>query len=332
MAKFDTTLLDKYLKNQCTVQEAKLVLQWLETPEGQQYYAERIDAGLARLDQERLILPPHPVDYDKILQAIYTYEEGKDDLQPAPARLIPLIGWGHWWKVAASVSGLLLVAVWLFFALNKQEKITTAYGEIRTISLPDGSSVTLNSNSSLRYTNDWDSQTPREVWVEGEAFFSVIHTFNHQKFIVHSKKLLVEVLGTQFSVDNRRERNRVVLNNGKVQLKNSPEAAPLLVMKPGEMVEFSQQRHEFKQVRVDAEQTNAWRNNKLIFDNTPLSEIFQLLEDNYGIQVQIKDSTLLTKKYKGSSPSTNSTILLEKLAKLYDLKIRKEDEQIIVTD
>jgi ferric-dicitrate binding protein FerR (iron transport regulator) len=72
--------------------------------------------------------------------------------------------------------------------------------------LPDNSTVILNANSSLRYQENWEAELLREVWVDGEAFFSVVHTHNHQRFRVNvTDDLKVEVLGTEFNVKDRRK-------------------------------------------------------------------------------------------------------------------------------
>lgn len=83
----------------------------------------------------------------------------------------------------------------------------TQYGEQRVVELPDHSVVSLNANSTLRFRNDWSqANTLREVWLDGEAFFSVQKqegAAGPAKFIVHTNDLDVEVLGTRFNVSNR---------------------------------------------------------------------------------------------------------------------------------
>jgi len=100
-------------------------------------------------------------------------------------------------------------AVW---SLNK-----TAFGEMKELNLPDGSTVILNSNSTLKYDSNWLNTATREVWLEGEAFFEI----NKQplkgaaQFIVHSNDTKVAVLGTVFNVYNRNENIAVVLESEK---------------------------------------------------------------------------------------------------------------------
>jgi ferric-dicitrate binding protein FerR (iron transport regulator) len=123
------------------------------------------------------------------------------------------------YKVAATLLFLMAVSLWWYSSSQGLLEIRTAFGEQRSVTLPDQSSVVLNGNSTLRYASHWDKDSPREVWIEGEGFFSVIHTKSHQKFVVHGvSQLNVEVLGTKFNVKTRQSDSEVMLAEGKVKL------------------------------------------------------------------------------------------------------------------
>ena len=98
--------------------------------------------------------------------------------------------------IAASLAGLIALGAG-FWMLSQQDIIyKTAYGETKTVELPDGSKVTLNTNSNIRIKHAWNAEIPREVWLDGEAFFKVSHQGNNQKFVVHTQDNVdVEVLG-----------------------------------------------------------------------------------------------------------------------------------------
>ena len=78
-------------------------------------------------------------------------------------------------KIAAVLAGLILLVFFFYTNGKRQVPVTfhTAYGEIRTVRLPDGSEVTLYANTKLRYTSGHRSE--REVWLAGEAAFKVKH-------------------------------------------------------------------------------------------------------------------------------------------------------------
>ncbi|WP_439488249.1 FecR family protein [Algoriphagus sp.] len=112
------------------------------------------------------------------------------------------------WKLAAGILAVLFsVATGYWLMLPRQVEFVTDYGETLDITLPDSSTVKLNSNSRLTYSDNWEEQTVREITIEGEAFFSVVHKVDHQPFrVLSSKGVTIEVLGTEFNVYNLQKR------------------------------------------------------------------------------------------------------------------------------
>jgi ferric-dicitrate binding protein FerR (iron transport regulator) len=238
--------------------------------------------------------------------------------------------------VAAAVS-LLLIALAAWFVLEKFRGETiyqTAYGEIRTITLPDQSVVTLNANSQLTLPRNWNSQASREVWLEGEAFFDVKHLSTHQKFLVHtSDNFTIEVLGTSFNVFKRESGTRVVLQSGKVKLNigNAQKAADL-IMRPGELVELEPEKGTYSRKTVNPQIASAWKSRKLIFDNTPLSDIVSLLKESYGLQVNVSHPDLLNKKVFGSCPTDDVDVLLAAISKPFGLSVTRNGNEVFISN
>ena len=243
-----------------------------------------------------------------------------------------------WQKVAAVFIGLGILSASLLFMLHDTTvHYTTQYGETKTVVLPDSSTVILNANSTLTYHSNWDSKTLRNVALKGEAFFSVMHTANHQKFIVHTSNLAVEVVGTEFNVNNRRGETQVVLNRGKVKLNLPADATegstgnqpqPVL-MKPGELVEYREESHQINKKVVDTEPYISWKDNLLIFEDTPVREIIRVLEDNYGLQVMVKDSTLVNRKFSATYPADDIEVLLRALSKSFSMSVSADNNQVV---
>ncbi|WPP48020.1 FecR family protein [Catalinimonas niigatensis] len=244
------------------------------------------------------------------------------------------------WKVAASITiGLLgsaIFSLWLYS--SSYTSVTTAYGEMREIQLPDSSWVVLNANSSLRYEENWKSGTEREVWLEGEAFFKVKKRLSgsttpssanpYIKFTVHAGPLDVEVLGTEFSVNRRDENTQVVLNEGVVRVKDIQEKQEDIVLKPGEMLSYNNK--ELLLSQVDASTKISWKDELVIFDDEPLSKIFKRIEHTYGYEIQLKDKTILERRFSGSYPRDSIKVLLDKMEKLYQFNITENDRKIII--
>lgn len=226
--------------------------------------------------------------------------------------------------IAATIT-LLLASVFVFhsFFQDDSEFYVTKFGETISVTLPDNSVVTLNSNSTLKYNKEWGGNEERMVWLNGEAYFSVVHTETDQKFsVITSNGVKVEVLGTEFNVNRRNGRTRVVLKSGKVKLSiNKPNIQEEMVMKPGELVEVMDTSRAVVKRLVNTEVYTSWRCKKLVFDNTSLNEIVDLLEESYGLTVEVSNAELLRKQISGSVPSNNTNLLMDGLSEAFDLDI-----------
>jgi transmembrane sensor len=238
--------------------------------------------------------------------------------------------WSRWYSIAAVF--LLATAAVIYVFVNRQQTITiqTAFGESRSLFLPDSTKVTLNANSVLRYTADFNDKN-REVWLDGEAFFAVVRKKDNQNFRVHTGELQVEVLGTRFNVNTRRGTSKVVLEEGKVKL-DIPDGdkSSQLIMLPGEFVEVSGKTKKIEKKKVEVDNYSSWRLNKLMFVGTSLKEIAQLLEDNYGYNVKFKNDSLKDLLFTGSAAVDNPRELIEKLNKVFDLNIQQEEANELI--
>jgi transmembrane sensor len=235
-------------------------------------------------------------------------------------------------RVAAVI--VVTAIVGLFYLLKDNKpwvEYQTAYGETRSITLPDGSSVVLNANSKLTVFSDWNEQPEREIMLDGEAFFSVVHKTNNQPFkVITAEGVTVEVLGTTFNVYNRTNGTKVVLNSGQIRLNLPTEQSETVLMKPGEMVEYKEQH--YKKRAVNPQLYSAWTNNKIILDHTSLGEMVYMLRDSYGLEVKVSDIKLLEETVSGSMPLGDPEVLLSQMAKAFQLKIKRENNVIVVEE
>jgi ferric-dicitrate binding protein FerR (iron transport regulator) len=235
-----------------------------------------------------------------------------------------------WLRIAASFAALLLAAAgYVWYTYTARTTLRTGYGETRRIVLADRSVVTLNANSSLSYRRHWGGNGNREVWLEGEAFFEVVHTINHRKFVVHAAgNLDVEVLGTKFNVYGRKRSTRVLLNDGKVQLNIGQDRRRQVTMRPGELVELDATGGYVRKV-VDPAQHASWVHRYLLFKDTPAGEVVALLEDTHGVTVELPDPALLQSKITGRVPINNLESLLFALSESLDCDVSRDGGRIV---
>ncbi len=261
-------------------------------------------------------------------------------LEGRPARFrtgLPAL-W-RWAAVLVLVAGAGLLAYFLTGPGSRPE-YATDYGETRTFALPDGSSVTLNAHSTLRVAGDWQDQPVREVWLEGEAFFRVKKATGHQpdrpeavpaKFIVHTKDLDVEVLGTQFNVSTRQDQTEVVLQSGKVQL-NLNALDQHVLMRPGEGVTFAQGRTRWNKRPVNVPAHRAWLEKKWVLEETPLRKVAVMIADTYGVTVRPADEHLMNRKITGIIPTDHLDTLLEALSLSLNVQITRQGNQVLIAE
>lgn len=239
---------------------------------------------------------------------------------------------------AAAIMALLLLAGSGWWLVNKlgqpgEAVLKTSYGQKRSLFLPDGTSVILNANSTLRYRSDWPEGKAREVTLDGEAFFHVSQRESEGKpikFTVRAGGLAVEVLGTQFNVLHRAEKTQVVLEKGKVRLRSAATSQPLLDMTPGETAVYSQTDQLISRQQVDPQLYDAWRDNRLVFDNTPLSEVAEIIRQTYGKSITFADPDLMSRRLSGTIPSDDLGRLTIALARAFNLRITERGDALLI--
>jgi len=323
-------LLFRYFAGATTAFQKRLIDEWAKSLENRERFYEALEAWEAQYPQ---YLPDVAAARQRHLARLANPDLNSRVHWPFEP-LNPFFQFRRWlrWGIAASVA-LLLGSGWVFRDSLLHETHATAYGETRSLTLPDGSLVTLNANSRLRFPRFGFGKRTREVALTGEASFRVVHTPDDRRFVVKTdQRFEVVVLGTEFTVYNRQRGGRVVLNRGKVQLRYDQGAIThQLMMKPGDAVTLDRRGHfRLRQLR-QPENAAAWRENRFVFEETTLAEIAQLFEETYGLHLQIPDPDLARWTVSGSFTARNAHELLESLTQAASLNYVRRDDRIILT-
>jgi transmembrane sensor len=283
-----------------------------ELPAGQITQAESLLLEKIRQVENRMI----PSDTAEPAAAIGTPGSGK----------MVTISPRRWYMTAASV---ILLAAGLYGGyrwLARSPELRTAYGEVRENKLPDGTEVVVNADSKLIYSTGWKDGKDREVWLKGEAFFHVSKTPLKSRFIVHTDHFDIIVTGTQFNVVNRSGKTNIMLKEGSVILHT--DEGKEMKMIPGDFVEYQGTRLEKRCVKNDS--LLAWKEHKLIFDNTPLHELVRIIHEHYGVTVQPADEATGDKGISGILPNDNLDVLLQALEATGDFKVVRQGDSILI--
>tara|TARA_R110000868_G_scaffold121812_1_gene322932 strand:+ start:1056 stop:1961 length:906 start_codon:yes stop_codon:yes gene_type:complete len=232
----------------------------------------------------------------------------------------------------AAAAVVLVVSMMAALSIDKVRH-QTAYGEVASVQLPDGTLVTLNGNSQLKYSRlYWWFMEERKVALKGEAFFDVVKRKTKEgdmKFQVFTEHLKVEVLGTAFNVIDRSNQEVVVLEEGSVQVKvlSNETTLPLL---PGEYMSYNKIDNKLEHGSVVTEGYTSWKDNYIILDNKTLGDLARIINTVYGKKVVFKNNADKDIILEGKVPSNEINVLIHALKLATNLKIHMEGDTVFV--
>lgn len=215
------------------------------------------------------------------------------------------------------------------YAAIPMTKIVTQDEDQVTVTLPDGTRVTVNSHSELQYAPQTFCMDTREVTFEGEGYYQVAKDLEHP-FIIHSHGMDIHVLGTEFNFINRKKENtaQVALINGSVKL-TSLVSGKSYTMKPNEIayIDKTTGNMDIQQAK-HIEDVKAWRQKQMRFHDVPLSKVIQEIEAKYGVSIRLEAGTNDT--FTGTLPTNNLQEAIKIVAMSYGLKVNKANKRYIL--
>jgi len=257
----------------------------------------------------------------------YNYKERK--------YIIPLKRAVKW---TSGIAAMLIVYFGLAELMQQGKQVFKSdYGELMTVGFPDESVAILNGNSKVYYVRDWRSDKPRELWMEGEASFKVKHVAIKNRFQqadsfrVHVNGLELTVLGTRFNVKNRRGQTEISLIEGSLRIDRKGQNSFSKYMKPGDVLLYNGRQLVNAPIQRTVHANQSWTGKELVLDGYTLGDIIALLEDTYGYQVKMDVPELADKKMRGVVPLNSPEDVLFVIEKVFDLKIIKNKNQLLIT-
>lgn len=315
-------LLKKYFEGNCTLEEKKRVLTYLEQDDQSvldEYIMEQAVGG-------KQIETPEAVkqDFFARLSAVIDKRTERKIISWKPATT---------YRVAAGLALLMAVGIAYWLSGNTkngqaQQLVTISNHEKFThkVVLSDGTQVWLNPNSSISYSKNNFADTSREISMTGEAFFDVSHDAS-KPFRVTSGNIITRVLGTAFNITAyKTEKNiHVLLVRGKVQVTSGSQHRVLL---PGQLLSYNSYNSniDVHNVAVDGKM-EAFTSGKMVFDNVPLSAALKRIADAYAVQINLKDtSELQNKMITGAYARNTPEEVLRRVLFIHGLKFKKKGE------
>lgn len=209
-------------------------------------------------------------------------------------------------RVAIAATLLVLIGIGSIFFLERPvEQIpvlqaellsaATDWGQRNTITLSDGTIITLNAGSQLQYPKTFEGDSVRSVRLVGEAFFEVTKDPD-KPFIIETGDLTTKVLGTSFNINSYEFNDMisVTVRTGKVQVVSiSPDGSTEMVqLVPNEMAQYSKTANAITKSTVDNENYIDWKNGIIRFNDITFQEASKMLSRWYGVSLSFANNDL----------------------------------------
>ncbi|MEQ9441725.1 MAG: FecR domain-containing protein [Cyclobacteriaceae bacterium] len=201
-------------------------------------------------------------------------------------------------------------------------------GSKLTTRLPDGSTITLNSGSTVSFPEAFLGNS-RTVQLSGEAFFDVEHN-PAKPFYVQFRDQEVKVLGTSFSVRcyDAESYTQVAVATGKVAYAHN--LSDEIILLPNEKASLAIGSSQFKREKVNALADFGWRDRILYFESSTFEEIKTELQRWYGVSIQNSDLNP-SGTYSGKFQDASLKEVLTGLSFIYRFDFTIEKDQVILT-
>ena len=271
--------------------------------------------------------------------------------QPATSRIL---------KYAVTIAAsLLLVMTAGYYFLRPSHTTDNAKTEInlagtvirsgneprKTVVLPDGSIVTLRSNTTITLASDFNLAN-RELVLSGEAFFDVTHHEDHP-FTVHAGKINIEVLGTVFNVNAypTNANTETSLFRGRVAVSKNDHPDQKVILTPNMKLILANEtpvsqpvkQNPFRIESMAVDSVNhkpreiAWVRNRLKIEDESLVTIADKLQKWYGIEISFADEQVKTYRYSGTFESETVVKALEALQLSYPFNFQIQKDTIVIS-
>jgi ferric-dicitrate binding protein FerR (iron transport regulator) len=274
------------------------------------------------------------------------------------------ISYLFWRNVAAVL--LAGICCYGFYYFRRNTATGQSAGSLQVIKIPsrtksgivlsDGTVITLNSQTVLRYPAEFKGPT-REVYLNGEAFFDVAKDHKHP-FIVHAGDMNVRVLGTAFNIKSyaNDEQSETTLIRGSIEVTLSDRPSDRIFLKPHDKLilhskTFKKTSAE-KHMRISASDSvnsgyaltnltylrpndttiveTSWVNNKLVFKDETFDVLANQMERWYGIKVKFASNAVKAYRFTGIFEKESITEAFDALKMIEPFNYKYKNETVYI--
>lgn len=328
-------LLHKYIQNTATK---------TELDEFWTLMATLSDNDLVQLDLQNLWNqkkegdPSAEVNWDKAYQLLQQKIEAQEIDY---TRKITAVKRRQYFFITAAASLMVCVAI-LAWKLSErstvnepQKTILASTDKIKqhrhqTISLPDGTKVTLNENSKLDYPPAFNQST-RDVYLTGEAFFDVKHDAA-KPFLVHTGKFITKVLGTAFNIKAypAEKEMSVTVTRGRVQVQSDSTKKTLGVLSAGDQLVIDKISIGTSYTKANVEKVLEWKVSDMVFDNATVDEASIALSNRFDVEFHFQNELLRRCRFTADFSNDSLKQSLDVICTLINANWKRDNNSSII--
>ncbi|MCB0735899.1 MAG: FecR domain-containing protein [Bacteroidetes bacterium] len=231
-----------------------------------------------------------------------------------------------WLRVAASIAIVSSIALGLYFTnifSSKTIAVSTGVGETKIVELADGSSITLNAQSTIEYPETFN-EAERKISLKGEAVFDVAKDKN-RAFIVDANGVETKVLGTVFNIKAQKKKKKVTVTllEGLVEVNGLDKVYRL---EPNQQATYYLKRVLASKNHINATEVLAWQQGNLFLNETSFAELAGIIKRQYGVSVSFKNEQLKQNTVTANFKQPNVETILKTICALKGLQFKKTSD------
>ncbi len=335
--KTNWNLLGKYLSGESDNEEINRIQRWIAGSNSNKILFENIQSDWNKINLAKNM---KKVDVDNawenVKQKILGEEPGVIQMKELKKENVAKIYLYRTVQIAASVLIIAGISFGIYRVFSDSgfgdsTIIRSGSGNTSSLTLPDGSKIYMNSNTIIKYPEQFGKDS-RNMYFKGEAYFEVVNNPD-KPFIVNTNNALIKVLGTSFNINTKTENNEleVFVESGNVQLYQKSDNENKISIEPGYIGVLSG-NNLIKSINNDINYLS-WKTRHLIFRDTKLEIVAKKIESVYNTSIQFNNKKITDCMLTATFNNAPLDSILNVIKGTFNLEIKnitKTNEKVII--
>ena len=268
-------------------------------------------------------------EYNGVLNSqvsLQIFKEKAATRKKGDGKVVALNRKNSWLKIAAAVLIFAGCNIFYLYQHNFKQIQLATHNEVKTDTLSDGSIITLNKTSLLKYPVRFGGKQRNLILTHGEAFFNVAKN-KAKPFIISTGSTTIRVVGTSFNVKTKADAVEVIVETGIVQVSQNGNT---VLLKPGEKVLVKHNSALFRKEKNPDHLYNYYRSKEFVADNTPLWRLVQVLNEAYESKIIIGRKELNNQPLNTTFKNESLDDILVIISRTFGATIERKNGLIVI--